>query len=551
MKKTLMSMAIGTAAAISGASSNAAMYLNELGTGETLLFPFYSAENGNNTLVSLANATNDHKAVKVRIIEARNSQEVLDFNLYLSPQDHFSFAITEAPQSVDAQGFTVGGAKIVTQDNSCTSPAIPDAGEPFRTFLFKDDEANSVTRTQVGYIEVIEMGQLDPNATPVIDRDGIAKGTAINAAAAITHDTKGVPANCDIVNFAWGSDSQGDGVWLAESKTGNLTGESEFLANWSGGGLYGYATVINVPQGAAFGYDAIAIADHVADGATGYAMHYKPGDIYPNFTDRAMNTSAIVSVNGKAVTLDFAGDYPSTGVERIQAMNATIMATEVYNDFVTDPAIAATTDWLLSFPTKAFHVNGVTEPVEPFSQVWGGNSACEPAAFYSVDREESQPAQPPAPGPSGPDFSPAPPTPPGPAPANNDLPLCYESTIVQFAAESAAETSQVAVGINAFLESDDGWAVISFDPGQIASTLGKCDIDGDKSADIEAKDPCTRTIDAGDGQLIGLPVIGFAVQKYVNGNADGTGVLANYAMATAHKKCRSGTGTVANDCSDR
>ena len=73
------------------------MYINDLGTGETLLFPFYTAENGNNTLINIANATNDHKAVKVRMIEAQNSQEVLDFNLYLSPQDHFSFAISEAP----------------------------------------------------------------------------------------------------------------------------------------------------------------------------------------------------------------------------------------------------------------------------------------------------------------------------------------------------------------------------------------------------------------------------------------------------------------------
>ena len=51
----------------------------------------------------------------------------------------------------------------------------------------------------------------------------------------------------------------------------------------------------------------------------------------------------------------------------------------------------------------------------------------------------------------GPDFSPKP---PGPAPAdptNGDLTLCYESTIVQFAEESAVGTSSVAVGVNAFL----------------------------------------------------------------------------------------------------
>ena len=443
----------------------------------------------------------------------------------------------------------MGGAKLTTLDKSCTSPAIPEEGEPFRTFLFEGDENNGVARTQVGYLEVIEMGQLDPSATPVIDKSGIANGNAINAAAAITHDTNGTPANCNIVNFAWGTDDAGDGVWKAEAKTGQL-GRSEMLANWSGGGLYGYATVINVPQGAAFSFDAIAIADHVADGASGYAMHYEPGTIYPNFTDSTMDTAAIVSLNGQAVTLDFSGDYPSAGVERIQALNATIMATEIYNDYVTDKDLFATTDWLLTFPTKAFHINDA-EPIQPFSQKWVGNSACEPAAFYSVDREESQPAEPPAPGPSGPDFSPAPPTPPGPAPSNNDVPLCYESTIIQFANESAAFTSQVAVGVNAFLEAEDGWAVLSFDPAQIASTLEKCDIDGDNTTDVEAEEPCTRTIDAGDGQLIGLPVVGFAVQKYVNGETLGTGVLANYAISIAHEGCRSGTGTVANDCSDR
>ncbi len=97
MKKSILALAVGSVTAAAGTGVNAAMYINDLGTGETLLFPFYTAENGNNTLINIANATNDHKAVKVRMIEAQKSQEVLDFNLYLSPQDQFSFAISEAP----------------------------------------------------------------------------------------------------------------------------------------------------------------------------------------------------------------------------------------------------------------------------------------------------------------------------------------------------------------------------------------------------------------------------------------------------------------------
>ena len=97
------------------------------------------------------------------------------------------------------------------------------------------------------------------------------------------------------------------------------------------------------------------------------------------------------------------------------------MASEIYNDYVTDPLIAAKTDWLLNFPTKAFHVNG-TEPVEPFSELWTGRTACEPSGLTTKDREESVATT--LPDEEDPDFSPAPPTPPGQGPQNSDAPLC-------------------------------------------------------------------------------------------------------------------------------
>jgi len=266
-------------------------------------------------------------------------------------------------------------------------------------------------------------------------------------------------------------------------------------------------------------------------------MHYQPGDIRPNFTDLAMDTSAIVSVDGGAVTLDFSGDYPA-GVDRVQALNATIMASEIYNDYVTDSTIGATTDWLLTFPTKAFHING-DAPIEPFSELWNGKSACEPTELAAVDREESTPPPPPEAGSQGPDFSPAPPADPVDPPKGDDVPLCYEATIVQFATESAAGTSTVAIGVNEYLDASDGWATISMMPADIDSTLDGCGVDGQ----TVAEDPCTRTIGYDEGTLTGLPVVGFAVQKFVNG-----GPGATYAMATEHKSCTVGSGTASNDC---
>ena len=548
--KHILSVAAGAAPTLILSPAHSAMYLNHQGTGETLLFPFYSTENGNNTYINFANSTDGYKAVKVRLLEAQNSQEVLDFNLYLSPQDHFSFAITATVE---------GGAKLITADNSCTVPAIPEDGVAFRSSKYLGDKQlsdpvnetdfdnTSVERTQAGYVEIIEMGQLDPSSAPVIDKAGLADPmvAAINAAAAITHDGDGEPADCNILVRAWSRADGEDGVWLAQSRTTVLTGDAEFLPAWAGGGLYGYATVINVPEGTAFGYDAVAIADHVAAGASGSDMHYKPGDIRPNFGDDALDTSAIVSIDGEALTLDFDGDYPTESTERVQALNATLMASEIYNDYVTDPLIAAKTDWLLNFPTKAFHVNG-TEPVEPFSELWTGRTACEPSGLTSKDREESVATT--LPDEEDPDFSPAPPTPPGPGPQNSDVPLCYEATLVQFGDEPAAGTSAVTVGVNAFIDAENGWAKLSFLPTEIDSTLDQCDIDGDITTATDLENPCSRTIDAGDAQLYGLPVVGFAFQKYVNGDIDGSGVLANYAMATVHKTCVAGSGNVNSQC---
>ena len=292
-------------------------------------------------------------------------------------------------------------------------------------------------------------------------------------------------------------------------------------------------------MGTSFGYDAIAIADHVANNATGSAMHYEPGDINPNFTNSAFDTSAIVNNAGAATTVDFtAGGSYAAGVAQVQALNATMMAVAVHNDYVTDPGLAATTDWLLTFPTKAFHVNG-TEPIEPFSELWTGQSACEYASMDMIDREESTAPPPPSVDQSGgPDFSPKPP--PGPAPAdptNGDLTLCYESTIVQFAEESAVGTSSVAVGVNAFLDSSDGWGTISFDPADLfggGSDVSLCGRDGDVTTTGDQKAICDRKVSADAHTLTGLPVVGFAVQKYVNGEL-GSGTLANYAMSTVHK----------------
>ena len=82
MKKKILSAAVMAAAL--GAGSAQAANLSSDGTGQVLLFPYYTVQGNNETLLTIVNTTDKGKAVKVRFREAFNSREVLGFNLYLA-----------------------------------------------------------------------------------------------------------------------------------------------------------------------------------------------------------------------------------------------------------------------------------------------------------------------------------------------------------------------------------------------------------------------------------------------------------------------------------
>ena len=542
MKKNLLSTAVaaGSVVLAHAALAQTEAYINTGGTGEALIYPLYTTQGGNDTYIHVVNTTPDAKAVKVRIIEAENSVETLDFNLYLSAEDHFAFAIT-------ADG---DGAKLVTTDNSCTVPRIPEAGTTadgktireidFRDFGWEDDFAKDdpdtdadesfdntgESREQVGYIEVIEMGQLDPNATPTVDKNPDPNATKLTVAAAVTHGADGVPANCEIPVAGWSSVGAAKGQWVADvGDSATNVATSEFMTSWKGGGLYGIGTVINVSEGTSFGEDAVAIAqlmtpalvagqNNVAAGApanNGGAAHYAPGSTKPDFNDFSVNNSALVSSNtgggGQTITFDgaAAGKY--------RTVSALLMVDEVMNDYVIDPALAAQTDWVLTMPTKHFHINAV--PVaEPFNVAWNGMNACEPSKLLTWDREEANPA----PLIGVPDFSPKPEI----DPENDDLLLCYEMTVLQFGDESVTNNESTATGVGALLaDYTDGWAKLTVGPNATYGKVNKVAYD------------FQRVLVSNSDTQLGLPITGFAAIEYTNGNMGG--VVANYAFSTEHK----------------
>ena len=83
----------GLAGAAGIVGSAQAVNINPDGLGQVLIYPYYTVNGGNATLLSVVNTSEDAKAVKVRFMEGQNSQEVLDFNLYMSPFDVWVAAI--------------------------------------------------------------------------------------------------------------------------------------------------------------------------------------------------------------------------------------------------------------------------------------------------------------------------------------------------------------------------------------------------------------------------------------------------------------------------
>ena len=539
MKKNILSLAVAASAAGMTGLATAQMYVNTEHTGEALIFPFYSAQNGNDTLISIANTTAGTKAVKVRIIESQESEEVLDFNLYMSPQDHFAFAIT-------ADG---DGAKLVTADTSCTVPAITDGEQAFTDLLLLeaaagDDPAqvlgDAASREQIGYIEVIEMGQ-------VVDADLVT---------AITH-VDGVPADCSVVVDAWSIVDDVEGAWYADANGEEVGVDGSAAANigttgmgaaWNGGGLYGVATVINVAEGTAFGYDAVAIENLVDDDNTGSVLHYAPGDTRPDFTDTAISTTASVAIDGALVT--YTNNDVLANSTPYNTVSAVLMSDSISNDYVVDPTINALTDWIVTMPTKSHYEDAVLVWTEPFSYGYvGGESGtaanyandCQPFSLTVYDREEGT-LEPPAipeadPTNDSPQFSPyiRPEVEEGVTPDGADPVLCSETTVVHFGTASATNTSEAdedpevnrtLSNVNSLLSDEDqdfvaGWAVM--------------DLSGEALNNPVNNDRLLPGTVAGADfdQLRGLPVTGFAVVEYTNGVLGSA--IANYQSSWEHK----------------
>jgi len=458
MKKNKLTTAViaGLAGVAGVASVGNAVHVNPEGTGQVLIYPYYSLHNGLNTTYSVVNTTDQVKAIKVRFLEGQHSREVLDFNVYLSEYDVWTGVIGPWTSSINGHVGEDSGAHA-SSDNSC-APRLNKSLQQFLPYeIDKDAPNNNLVRSREGHFEVLEMGE-------VVGAHG----------AAATH-VGGVPSNCAFLENSWNA-----GDWAISPSTDIAPAT---------GGLFGAASIYGVEEGFNVSYDAVALQDFWD---VGTANHTNPGSTLPNINSGS--TRSIVFNDGAALTSDWA-----LGA---QAVSAVFMRDEVYNEYNFEADVNGMSQWIVTFPTKFFHVNSAPA-VEPFTTPWDGFTACETFTINVYDREEQFDTT------QG-GISP-------PPPGGSDPQMCYEANTVEFIAPGGAVGSSNLMGANNLTSvegvsggTENGWAQMNF------------------KNPLNVMTPLTGT------PYYGLPVAGFMVQRFTNGNAQ-PGILAQYGGLFNHK----------------
>lgn len=580
-KSKLASVAAAAAIVSMGAigTAQALVRVDQSGTGEVIVIPYYNVNQAFQTNLSITNTSSASTIVKVRFRESGRSQDLLDFNIYMSPNDVWTGTV----RNID------GDANLLSVDTSCTFPpnnvevsgvgTLNSTGWTFKDIYDDVDQAD----TREGYIEIYEVGDINPNLrTTGGDRRIVDIGDPL-IVPGITH-VSGAPANCGVVSQALGTtpDCSTSNVGLVgdlsrswcssytyvdlidvdpdlgidDLQVRSIAGHALVVEgaglNRPDGGLYANAIYLDVSRGSAYVTEGVQI-----DGCYLDAQHFRPDDpenfLLPSLAscDSLVSSRFLKGAANEFETALWGGSQtwdaglndanqqtPKSG-NNPGPISHVLSQDAVLNDYFVDPNFTGRTDWVVTFPMRkhgiydgtftgsCLDLTGIS--LLPLSGDSDAASVCfaqtEAHVAISVvafDREEQSVA------PTGPDVSPV-------LPGGGAV-LQREVNVIAFD-ESAAEQSVLGSDNASFVDTGTnfahGWARISFESSQyFFSNLNPL------ITDFLALDP-EIVIDAiGEIEnlqvnpvtmITGVPVIGFAA---IRGDND---VESSYGETFLHR----------------
>jgi len=488
MKKSTLALSIaaalggmglaGTASAMTTLDTTGtatSLTLNARGIGHQLVFPYFTAQGDNATLLSIVNTdTTNGKLVKVRFRGASNSDDLYDFQVLMSPGDVWTAAVS--------QNATTGVAKLTTSDNSCTLPK--SVASDFSTVRVDPTPAkgDSKNETREGYVEIINMAD-------IISTTG--SGSALFKT--IKHSSTGsVTCDADVLEAALGTDTNKAG-YVARgfgNPSGGLAGDWIILnqaktAAWSGPatalqatGNTGTANMVIWPQkfGNADLTDAATTADPILARGIVTAQYYDLPDMSTGYigaesaVTRADNTTSLLAVKG------FANQYVTSddiaAVTDILFSQPTRRYAAAVNYKATSSSVTATTGTVAAAVYRAssasvYYTSSNTAIRDRQLCVNNVNMPGGAAKTDLFDRSEVTPGAAPAAG--TPPFVISPNTPSDPAPSVTFY-FCGEAAVLSVNAGSASDPSALSASIartdvTYSAPYTDGWMFFSMDNG--------------------------------------------------------------------------------------
>lgn len=361
MKKNVLALSVAALVAgfaggahavtdLAGATAGSSLRFGNTGTGHMLVVPYFSTQNGNSTLLSIINTDEvNGKAVKVRFRGAANSDDIFDFQVFLSPGDVWTANISAG---ADGKSF------LTTNDASCTKPVKATLNStPFVTTRLNPaaTDAEKANNTREGYIEIFNMADIVKPTAPATNLyTSIKHKNGVAPCANIAAD----PVAGTLASTAWTSiNTDASNAVLTGAPIGMAAPTTGLAANW---------TIINVPKAVAWSGAAAAIESVVT--ATGVPaagnVVYFPQTSTPIAGAAAAAFTADELLKQDLITgalydlPDMSTPYSGAITPEAQAaaLADAIAAKSVMNEFWTEPTISAETDWVFSMPTRRYAV---------------------------------------------------------------------------------------------------------------------------------------------------------------------------------------------------